>query len=154
MPDQVDNPYGDPLATIEYDTPFTPWIDIDNGHQGVWYIEDWIELYIPNTGVDNPFKYVWLQLTFYADGGGEPQFFTDPPLSSVEEIAFVQLDDYYYHGTYQITLEPNPAFESIYIMPRDCTIYVDEIVVDTLCAPEPGTLMLLLAGAFVIRKRR
>ncbi|MFH1614450.1 MAG: hypothetical protein ABIG61_05125 [Planctomycetota bacterium] len=142
-PDIDNNPFGTASASVVYDSPFTPWLDNDCNHQGVWFVEDRIDLFVPNSSVPNPIKYMWLQLTFYSDSANDPQIFSIPGLSMVEKIQKIQLDDYYWHGTYRITIEPNPSEETLYIMPRDCTILIDEIVLDTLCIPEPAMAGLL-----------
>ncbi|MHC4646467.1 MAG: PEP-CTERM sorting domain-containing protein [Planctomycetota bacterium] len=66
----------------------------------------------------------------------------------------MQADGDYWNITYHIILEPNPASETIWVQPRDCTLYIDEIVVDTICTPEPGTLLLLGLGGMVLLRRR
>jgi len=148
------NAFGDPLATVVYHKPVAPWIPYDQGHQGVWYVEDWLELWIPNRPDPNMYKLVWLQLTFYADGSGDPQIFSVPPWASVQTISKVPLDPWYSHGTYLITIQPNPPEEILYLLPRDCTIYVDEIVVDTICIPEPTTGAFVLLSALGLARRR
>jgi len=39
------------------------------------------------------------------------------------------------------------------LLPRDGTLYLDELVVDTIC-PEPTTAMLLLLPAAVVLRQR
>ncbi|MHC4574048.1 MAG: hypothetical protein ACYS76_07935 [Planctomycetota bacterium] len=39
----------------------------------------------------------------------------------------------YFQATYQIFIRPNPASETIYIQPWNCTMLVDEVVIDTIC---------------------
>ena len=53
-------------------------------------------------------------------------------------------------------IEPNPNEESIQIKPRDCTIYIDEIVIDTICIPEPASMAMLLgtSGLLAFIRRR
>ena len=53
-------------------------------------------------------------------------------------------------------IEPDhiPVEETIFTIPHLCQLYVDEIVVDTLCVPEPMTLILLGLGSLVLLRRR
>jgi len=75
----------------------------------------------------------------------------------VQKIA---LDDTTYtHIVYDLTLKPNPSDEKIYIQPMYCQIYIDEIVIDTICVPEPSSVLLLAVGAagiavLILRRRR
>jgi len=152
-PDVVANPYGDPLLTVAGNFPYTLWKATDFGHQGVWRFEDWMILEIPNNPEPNDHKYIWMQITYSSGYGHDPELFTLPPEASIMPISKVQLDDYYWHGTYVITITPNCAFETIYIEPRDCTAYIDEIVVDTICIPEPASLLLLAVAGLFLRRR-
>jgi type II secretory pathway component PulL len=44
-------------------------------------------------------------------------------------------------------IEPNPWFETIYMSwPRAGTVDVTQVVVDTICMPEPATLAMLAIG--------
>ena len=164
------NPYGDPTAeVIGVDPPYGPpdfvapntyWKDTDNGHQGLWriYGDSSLRLYLPNNPVTNDYKEIWLQLTYYASGetGAMPEFFVFPENAALNLISKIQVDEhYYYHAIWQIIIEPNPDEEWVTLQPRDCTLYIDEVVVDTICIPEPATLCLLgLGGLCLLRKRR
>ena len=128
---------------------------IDYDKSGVWKFEDKITIEIANFNNDNPSKEIWLQLTYsasgppdvYVDAGGARFFGTQ----ILEEAS----GDYYVYAIWQIIIEPNPASEILFIAPRDCTAYVDEIVIDTICIPEPATvLMLALGGLALLRKRK
>lgn len=159
------NPFGFPTATItgidpplgppDFIPPNTYWKDTDNGHQGVWrlYGDSTMQLYIPNNPVPNDQKIIWIQMTYYASGytGAEPEFFTYPSNVSLNPLSKVQVDEhFYYHATWEITIEPNPDEEWIILQPRDCTLYIDEIVVDTICIPEPASLGLLFGTSGLI----
>jgi len=148
------NPYGDPTASI---TPSatTHWWNMWQGHQGVWKFEDFMYLDIPNTPIPNDTKYIWVQFTYYAAGGAMPQLYSDPGESMMDVVyPPVQIDPYFWHAAVQLTLHPNPSFERITIEPMDCTLYIDQVVVDTICFPEPSTLMLLALGAVAVLRRR
>lgn len=152
-PDIDNNQFGDPLASVYGEFPYALWKETDNGHQGVWRIEDYIQLDVPNSPTPNDYKDIWLQVTYSAGYGHAPLEVTQPFSASSEVVNLTQLDAYYWHVTYHIRIEPNPAFESIYIQPRDCSVYIDEIVLDTICAPEPASALLLALAALLLRRR-
>lgn len=153
-PDVNLNHFGTPVADVHGAFPNTVWLNNDHGHQGVWRFDDYIQLDVPNDPVPHPFKEIWLQVTFSSDLGNDLLLLTNPPYTgAVELVNKVQLDDYYWHSTFRLRIEPNPASETIYIQPRNCTAYVDEIVLDTISAPEPASLLLVLAGVVLRRKR-
>ena len=152
-PDLVANEYGAPLATIQGTFPATRWKSEDQGHFGVWKFEESMVLEIPNSPTPNEYKELWIQVTYYSDEGLDPSILTIPDATEVEVIANVPLDDWYRHGTYRVRIEPNPDSETVYITPALCTLYVDEVVVDTICIPEPAAVALLAVGLLVLRRR-
>ena len=151
-PDVANNNFGTPTLDIADGL----WADTDRGHQGIWFLEGYLVLGIPNYPVENPYKEIWLQITFASLEGIVPEIDTLPEQANLEVIDHHQITgDAYYQATYKITIEPNPSYEEIYIQPRDCDLYIDELVIDTICVPEPATIMLLgLAGLGIVRKRR
>ena len=162
QPDLDENPFGTAEATVygEFDFPLpdTWWIDdgID-GHQGVWNIGGMIGLFIPNDPVLRPLKKIRLQLIY--DGGHttDPDVPFDPWITVVasdgatttdfQTVAETVLDPVFTQVTYDIVLEPNPSEEMIWIQPRYCQLYIDAIVVDTICVPEPASFILLAMAA-------
>ena len=155
-PDNFVNPNGEAQCTVEGDFPFTVWLPEDDGLQGVWKLEDYVKIDIPNYSMQNPYKEVWLQITFAADGGSglEPLLLSVPAAAEMQLIDKTKVTNLYWRATYSIILEPNPNSESIYIQPRDCTIYLDEVVIDTICVPEPTTIFLLGLGALALLRKR
>jgi hypothetical protein len=153
------NPYGTPVASVTTTEntggPLkTFWMATEGGRAGVWRIfgGDYMQLYIPNTDLDNPFKEVWVQLTWSGVAiDHAPLFQTNPEYSSIELIqADPVANSTYFRSVYKIIIEPNPRLEEwIWIQPRDCEVYIDEIVVDTRCIPEPASAMLVFFGAGV-----
>lgn len=158
-----ENLYGTPSAEVFVpDTGFpkwTYWMASDYSHTGVWriYEADYLQLYIPNTRVTSPdsYKEIWLQITYSSgEAGRHPEIQTDPVYTSLTLVKSTILDSLYYRDVFRIIIEPNPTEEWISIMPRDCVVYIDEIVVDTICIPEPATMLILGLGAVLLRKRK
>jgi hypothetical protein len=151
-PDVFNNPYGTPSAHAWPGTGQN-WVDLWGGRQGMWPLSGTIEVTIPNRPEPLPYKDIWVQLTWAR------QVESSAPVvwevnSSVQgtlihdvvlgPTGYPAPNDYWYHSTYQIHLEPNPAYEVVKI---DGTLVVDELVIDTICIPEPSTLALLGVGA-------
>jgi hypothetical protein len=148
---------GAPTFSIEYDPPDTVWNETWDGADGVWRLESPsnITIVIPNYDLDNPIKEIWMQITYQSSGGGEPYIYTNPLYDSEPTTSDPQVNGNYLNLTYHIIIKPNPTEETIWIQPLDCTLYIDEIVIDTICVPEPTTICLLsLGGLLVLRKRR
>ena len=151
------NPYGMPEIEVQ---PLTDWYDEYDGRLGVWALsgEIWVDIW--NYPEPLPHKFIWVQLTW------APMEFEPNPFPNVEEI-FTTGGPYYgtlqdefdvgpdpfewYHSTYLIELWPNPDFETVHIWGD---IYVDEVVIDTWCIPEPASLSLLALGSLVVLRRK
>ena len=161
-PDFSRNDYGTALATLygEFDLPQrdTRWFDDVSGHQGVWAVGRTIGLDIPNDPTPRPYKFIRLQLTF--DGGHAAEVVpfepwidvtsADGPLEvTIPQIQITPFDNVFSHAVYDIVLQPNRSDETIWIQPRYCQVYIDEIVVDTICVPEPSSALGLLAMSLV-----
>jgi hypothetical protein len=146
-----------PTFSIDNNPPSTMWVPSHQGASGVWRLESPgdITIEIENYDVVNPIKEIWMQMTYQALGDGEPFIFSDP-LWSTSTTSDPEANGDFLNLTFHLTIEPNPARETIWIQPQDCTLYIDQIVIDTICTvPEPATVCLLgLGGLVLLRKRR
>jgi hypothetical protein len=163
--------YGDGSGEIIF-ADFGFWQPEMDGLEGV--IEDpfHMEIEIANFPEPLPEKRIWLQLNWGVLPGipvpPEPDFWVEAfgysPFGHsqaigehlwTEEIGAGQF--FWYHSVYEIVLEPNPEFETIFIdfhtpLPP---LMLDSIIIDTICqVPEPATLSLLALGGLLLRRRK
>lgn len=169
-PDDDQNPYGTATLTISgsYFESTGYYIVGPSSyaeHDGVWGFKSTMIIDIPNNPVENPYKEVWLQITFAgvtsAGTAATPNIFMLPEgneAAAVEMrpdlVNLIDLGDGYYHATYHGILIPNPESEIAVIMPAECTLYVDDLIVETICVPEPATVALLCAGLAMLTRKK
>ncbi len=159
--DMYNNAYGTPMAQIGGAFPFTTWYNDLNGAQGVWKTGDMIQLDIyntPNTAIgthkDIVVQAVYMPLN---DAGllAQISYQTSSEQGTVAAPVYSEiLPNGYTYSRWEINLEPNPDFESIFILPPACNIYVDSMAVDTICVPEPATMALFGIAGLLLRRKK
>jgi len=164
----VDDPVGPPYEQPGYlpsteltvvPGPGMEWIQVDeiSGRVGIWPLSGVIDVIVDNHDPkpENE-KWIWIQLTWRAQDIGEyPIIHLDDPSGNIygpvdpfleEDLGLGwTLSKYFY------VLDWNPEWESVHI---EGTIDVDELVIDTWCIPEPGTMVLLAAGLPLLLRRK
>lgn len=156
MPFEVDNPWGDPeLTVINGDYPdWVPGTDPAGGEIPTWHIgpEGGIDILVWNDPKPRDRKVIYCQITSDKSPGPNPP--TVPGGTTTLPVPPWQISGTpYYVYTAQIELPHNPEWEIIhYDFPESTNIA--EIVIDTLCVPEPMTLALLGVGAAALIRRR
>lgn len=150
LPDLGHYPWGPPTTQV---TPgfLQSWVPSLNGRQGAWPLSGEIYVTIPNQPALNPYKDIQVQLTWTEQQPGNRPAVTETRFNVGSTLIHeIPLPGGWMHSTYLIHLEPNPDWERILISGG---ITVDEMVIDTICAPEPMTAGLLIVGAMLLRRR-
>jgi hypothetical protein len=158
-PDYQNNPYGAPGAHAWPGTG-QAWWNVWGGRQGVWPLSGAMEFYIPNNPVQNDYKDIWVQITWAKQAFVSTPILSSLPGGTVQLLNQVDIGPTgepppaganWWHSTYNIRIYPNPNFETIRI---DGTIMVDQVVIDTICIPEPASLVTLAMGVLILLRRR
>ena len=160
IPDELFNPYGSTTMQIWPGVGQEYWPDWGT-RTGVWPLSGAAEISIENRPEPLPYKDIWVQLTWAEQVQGVVPLVWET-ISGIEAEVHDQIvlnptgepspaDGFWYHTTYLIHLEPNPDFEIIRI---DGAVMIDELVIDTICAPEPCTIALLGMGGIVLLRRK
>jgi len=157
-PDILENPFGAPVLDV---IPAADWMPEVDGHIGVWPLSGEIDVWIPNWPEICWWKDIQIQLV-WKPAYLNDYLWDDQPLVGVTtgleqykvfiESTTQKLDDGWMYSLYDIEVFPNPIWEWIAIKGD---ILVDELVIDTLCIPEPATMLLIgMGGLAVLRKRK
>jgi hypothetical protein len=150
-PDVWNNPYGIPQEnSAERNNAW--WNGTFGGRQGVITLaEGYMEWHIPNHFEPTIPKWVRIQLTLNTPNFnwvGNP---TVGPVTQLETDPATQITWYHHWADYVIPCRPFDVFVT-------GTFAMDQLVVDTVCVPEPGSMLLSSIGLGVVglvaRRRR
>ena len=156
------NPNGTPSMQVN-NPSLVNWQSTALGRNGVWSIFPGgiLQFGIPNTPeAHDRFKEVWAQITWAStDPTGVVSLQPFGPLgSTVETIGTIGLGGGWFHSTFHYVLPFNPNFEYYQIINNSQSkLLVDQVVLDSICVPEPATFVALglgLASLAVLRRRR
>ncbi len=166
--DPFDNPYCVP------GTPGgeAPWMTMTNAHivetlgpdgdeAWTWHVGadgengGTINIWIPNRPEPDLYKLIFWQMTSDKSPTptGTPPSTNPPGVSLPAPYNPVQHADNWYTYNGLIKIVPNPAGEWITFEVPYCT-HIEEIVVKTICIPEPAALSVLACGALALLRRR
>lgn len=157
-PESSFNLYGTPTAVMTGTNGSVTfgWYASTLGGAGVWAGDMLkIVLNIPNQPQQNPYKVIWFEAIYRATA-----IVQDPVLAVAPGF---QWERFYYDngGTANawrtmvagFKIWPNPTQENVSISLWGTGGFVTAMSVDTLCVPEPVTLLLLGLGGLVLRKK-
>jgi hypothetical protein len=159
-PDYGDNPYGESMITINESDSY--WDGNFDGWSGGYGPID-LSLQIPNNEDPLAYKEVWLELSYR---GTLEEFSVIPEGLEGIEYTVEQLlgpDSNPGQGwalaIIGLRISPNPVSETINLRINSVpwcqvTPSVDYVIVDTLCIPEPATLLLLCSGIGLVNRLR
>ncbi|MEJ5250386.1 MAG: PEP-CTERM sorting domain-containing protein [Chthonomonadetes bacterium] len=145
VPDFWNNPYGTPTENTSA-RQNAAWNPIFGGRTGVWELEDgYMEWYIPDHFDPQLEKLVRVQLTLNVP---DWNWAGSPTIGPVTDLG----DGWYHHwADYVIPCQPFTVWIA-------GTFAIDQMVVDSVCVPEPGTMLLSAIGFGVVgaalRRRR
>ena len=111
-----------------------------------------LTLELPNYTDPNPYKEIVLQVTWHEDG--PPGYSVDLPASIIDSQLGVDLGGGWFYDYIVYRIEPNPVFETITLTNPTGDLYIDQVVVDTICAPEPASITALILGAMIAIRRK
>jgi hypothetical protein len=134
------NPFGAPSAQLV--GPYSPdWLTEDYGHKGVWVVDrsnvSEMNVRVPNSPQSDPSIELWIQIIYASEDNENPPVYVVPdgifdrykPMHLMEKQP---IDNVYMYALYNLTIKPSFKFCFVYIRPRDCSVNIDSVIVETL----------------------
>jgi hypothetical protein len=156
VPEVVANSYGTPLAALSGSCYSLDWKWAYKGRYGVWYAKTLdVVLEIPNRPVLEGYKEIWAEVIFQGSLD-EAGVLTDPQGSIVIPLGqqIISLADNWKRLSIGWRVEPNPYSEVVSLRFTGSGGFVDSVLVDTNCIPEPATILLFGAGGLILLRKR
>lgn len=155
--DILENPYGTAIADINVGQYGSGWhnqllgMGSQTGYWDLGGVGGSITIEIDNVPETNPYKEIWIQITYYDDITAPPDVFVTNGIFVSSQLGMLvehvstggdwKLDQYIFR------IEPNPNHETIQILPHPHWMSViDHVIIDTFCVPEPPGFLMSLSG--------
>jgi hypothetical protein len=127
-----------------------------NFFQGVWELNGTMDVLVPNNLEQNSLKDVWLQITYLDLADEAPSISVTPDGGIAVDLTLVgdpfPLFNDWYHAAYKVTLESHPIAETFHIASSDDgPLYIDGMIIETQCVPEPASLLIMSLGVLIAR---
>ncbi len=153
------NPNGTPFMNSSDGGSF--WEPTVNGRIGVWGVTSgFLHFRVPNDNEPDAIaKYIWIQVTWAGQvpPGVNGVSSTDHDFVPLGDPQTIALADGWFHTTFQFSLKECPEWEDIFITNPGVTgapLYIDQVVIDTICVPAPATGALAFVGLVALGRRR
>ena len=152
-----------PSTMVTEIRPFNnePWIEEDpfaptgTGRFGIWMLSGEMDVLVDNHDPDNDLKLINVQLTWHPGAAGAMPGIKDIgplPVRDYLHVADIPQCNGWITSLFTWEFDGNPPDEWFTI---HGDIYVDQLVVDTWCVPEPATMGLMgIGGLFALLRRR
>lgn len=127
------------------------------GGKGVWLLSGaGIDAHVVNYDVPASEKRLWIQITWAAQQPGNMPILVVEDDSGTQTdpvtvpLILTSLDNGWIHSTYEIVLNSSSSFEVINV---SGSVFIDDLVIDTLIVPEPASVFLVIIGTLLFYRK-